>query len=82
MCCSRSDIQLDHVVGNAGAGHAGPKAVQETVAGPMFRRPAEDHVLRGLAQQPGEEQHHNRHVQPVFRYERLMGVTRHRKMSK
>lgn len=62
-------------MGNVGAGRGGPEAVQETVAGPVFRRPAEDHVLRGLAQQPGEEQHHNRHVQPVFRHERLTGVT-------
>ena len=37
----------------------------------MFRRPPEDHVLRRFAQQPGKQQHHNRHLQPVFRHERL-----------
>jgi len=37
----------------------------------VFRRPSEDHVLRGYAQQPGKQQHHSRHVQPVFRHERL-----------
>jgi len=58
-------------MGNVGVGGVGQEAVQETVAGPVFRRPPEDHVLRGFAQQSGKQQHHNRHVQPVFRHERL-----------
>jgi len=58
-------------VGNVGVGRVGQEALQETVAGPVFRRPPEDHLLRGYAQQPGKQQHHNRHVQPVFRHERL-----------
>lgn len=66
LLCFRSDLQLDHAVGNAAVGRFGPEAVQETVAGPVFRRASEDHVLRGLAQQPGEKQHHKRHVQSVF----------------
>jgi len=58
-------------VGNVGVGRVGQEALQETVAGPVFRRPSEDHLLRGYAQQPGKQQHHSRHVQPVFRHERL-----------
>lgn len=58
-------------MGDASVGRVGPEALQETVAGTVLRRPSEDHVLRGHAQQPGEKQHHQRHVQSVFRHERL-----------
>lgn len=58
-------------MGNVGVGRVGQEALQETIAGPVFRRPSENHVLRGYAQQPGKQQHHNWLLQPVFRHERL-----------
>lgn len=44
-----SDIQLDHVMGNVVVGRVGQEALQETVAGPVFRRTSEDYVLCGFA---------------------------------
>jgi len=36
-------------MGNVAVGRVGQEALQETVAGPVFRRTSEDHVLRGFA---------------------------------
>jgi len=49
-------------MGNVGVGRVGQEALQEAIAGTVFRRPPEDHMLRGYAQQSGKQQHHNRHV--------------------
>jgi len=62
----RSDIQLYYAVGNVIIGRVGPETLQKTIAGPVFCRSSEDHMLRGHAQQPGKQQHHSRHVQSVF----------------
>lgn len=57
-----SNIQLNHVMGNVGVGRVGQEALQKAIAGTVFRRPTEDHLLCGYAQQSGKQQHHNRHV--------------------
>lgn len=57
-----SNIQLNHVMGNVGVGRVGKETLQEAIAGTVFRRPPEDHLLCGYAQQSGKQQHHNRHV--------------------
>jgi len=49
-------------MGNVGVGRVGQEALQEAIAGTVFRRPTEDHLLCGYAQQSGKQQHHNRHV--------------------
>lgn len=58
-------------MGNAGVGRVGQEALQEAIAGTVFLRPPEDHLLCGFAQQSRKQQHHNRHVQSEFRHERL-----------
>lgn len=61
-------------MGDVGVGCVGSEALQETVAGTVLCRPTKNHVLRGHAQQPGKKQHHKRHIQSVFRHERLICV--------
>lgn len=65
-------------MGNVAVGRVGAQTVQETVARPDFRRSTEDHMLCRPAEQSGKKQYHKwRHIQPVFRHERLILPIRH-----